>query len=137
MSSLMDKNQGDVIVAFTASWRYFAVGAILALLGQFALLLHDSISPFSLAVSVGLFFASQYFIFRLWLDHHFFTLIYRQGDIQAFDEALGLLFPQSSSNQNRKNRSMESRWEGTRKLFQRASYCVVLLWGWLFFSLIF
>lgn len=55
MSSLMDKNQGDVIVVFTASWRYFAVGAILALLGQFALLLHDSISHFALAVSVGLF----------------------------------------------------------------------------------
>lgn len=137
MSSLMDKNQGDVIVVFTASWRYFAIGAILALLGQFALLFNGAISPFSLAVSVGLFFVSQYVIFRLWLDHHFFTLIYRQGDTQAFDEALGLLFPQYSGNQNRENRSMESRWEGTRKLFQRASYCVALLWGWLLFSLIF
>lgn len=137
MSSLMDKKCGEVIVVFTASWRYLAIGAILALLGQFALLFNDAISRFSLAVSVGLFIASQYFIFRLWLDHHFFTLIYRQGDTQAFDEALGHLFPQSSGNQNRENRSMESRWEGTRKLFQRASYCVALLWGWLLFSLIF
>ncbi|HHR5899545.1 TPA: hypothetical protein ACS7XC_000404 [Providencia alcalifaciens] len=132
MSSLLDKGRGDVIVVLTGSWRYLAIAAILALLGQFALLFHGAISHLSLAVGVMLFFASQYFIFRLYLDHHFFILIYRQGDTQAFDDALGHLFPQSSAG-----RSMESRWAGTRKLFQRASYAVTLLWGWLLFSLIF
>lgn len=55
MSSLLDKDRGDVIVVLTGSWRYLAIAAILALLGQFALLFHGSISHLSLAVGVMLF----------------------------------------------------------------------------------
>ena len=87
----MDKNRGEVIIIFTESWRYLVIGSLLALIGQFSLFFGFNAQRWSLFIGTGLFTISQYYIYRLWLDNHFFKLIYRQGNTDAFDDASKVL----------------------------------------------
>ncbi|BBG58748.1 hypothetical protein [Providencia rustigianii] len=132
MSHLMDKNRGEVIIIFTESWRYLVIGSLLALIGQFSLFFGFNAQRWSLFIGTGLFTISQYYIYRLWLDNHFFKLIYRQGNTDAFDDASKVLFPKKSTH-----KSMDERWIGTRNLFNRACYLVLTLWIWLLLSIVF
>ncbi|MBQ0329012.1 hypothetical protein J9231_14280, partial [Providencia rettgeri] len=70
-------------------------------------------------------------IYRLWLDNHFFKIIYHQENTKAFDNTLTFLFPRKT-----KDRSMEQRWYGTKQLFTRALLSVLLLWLWLLITVV-
>ncbi|MGO2304303.1 MAG: hypothetical protein ACTH5W_06330 [Providencia sp.] len=131
MNLLTNKNNGEVIIILTASWRYFALGSLLAFTCQFILYLCSFSNRISLFIGTTLFIINHYYIYRLWLDNHFFKLIYHQGTTRHFDEAFFYLFP----NKQPIN-SMEKRWFGTKKLFNYCLVSIVLLWGWLLLSII-
>ena len=131
MSNLIDKNQGSVIIILTASWRYFASGALLALLCQFALFLSLFPTRYYLLISLLLFIISQYYIYRLWLDNHFFKLIYQLDTPQLFDSTLFVLFPKKKPA-----KSMEQRWIGTKRLYSKALISTLVLWVWLIITII-
>lgn len=131
MSNLTDKKCGDVIVIFTASWRYLASASILAFICQFVLFICGLTRYIYLFVSIAIFIISHYFIFRLWLDKHLFKILYQQGDSHCFDFALQQLFPKRPAAV-----SMEQRWSGTKKLFNYALSFVVLHWIWILVSIL-
>ncbi len=130
MSPLNDKSHGDVIIILTASWRYFVLGALLAFICQFILFICGFSNRFQLFIGALLFIINQYYIYRLWLDNHFFRLIYRQDSTQEFDHAISYFFPKKQ-----KNKTMEQRWFGTKNLFKNALLSIVSLWAWLLFSI--
>ncbi|MDD9340568.1 MAG: hypothetical protein PV362_13140 [Providencia heimbachae] len=130
MSPLNDKTHGDVIIILTSSWRYFVLGALLAFICQFILFICGFSNRFYLFIGALIFIINQYYIYRLWLDNHFFRLIYRQGNVQAFDQAMLYFFPKKQTNKN-----IEQRWFGTKNLFNNALFSVVSLWVWLLFSI--
>lgn len=131
MSRLTNKNCGEVILILTRSWRYFAVASVLGFICQFSLFLSININQYYLLISTILFIASHYYIFRLWLDNHFFRMIYQQESTAYFDDGLHFLMPKKAVN-----RTMEQRWLGTKRIFNRGLLCVIILWGWLLISLI-
>ncbi|HEC8345132.1 TPA: hypothetical protein RG646_RS01720 [Providencia rettgeri] len=131
MNTLMDKNHGDIIIAFTNSWRYLATGSILSFICQFSLFLCLNYNKYYLFIAIIIFIISHYYIYRLWLDNHFFKIIYHQENTKAFDNTLTFLFPRKT-----KGRSMEQRWYGTKQLFTRALLSVLLLWLWLLITVV-
>lgn len=131
MSNLSDKKCGDVIVILTASWRYLACASILAFTCQLILFICSLTDRIYLFVGITIFIIGHYFIFRLWLDNHFFKILYQLGDTHCFDLALQQLFPKKQAAI-----SMEQRWSGTKKLFNYALLFVVLLWIWLLTSIL-
>ena len=131
MNPLTNKNNGEVIIILTASWRYFAIGSLLAFICQFILYLYSFSNRINLFIGMTLFIISHYYIYRLWLDNHFFKLIYHQGTEQFFDEAFSYLFPNKQVNSN-----MAERWFGTKRLFNYCLIFITLSWGWLLFSII-
>ncbi|EKT62686.1 hypothetical protein [Providencia burhodogranariea] len=130
MSNLSDKKCGDVIIALTASWRYFACASILAFICQLALFICSFTEQIYLFVGIVIFIINHYFIFRLWLDKHFFKILYRQDDNHCFDLALQEIFPKKQVAI-----SMEKRWNGTKKLFNYALSFVILYWFWILTSI--
>ncbi|SPZ17046.1 Uncharacterised protein [Providencia rettgeri] len=97
MNTLMNKQQGEVITILTHSWRYFAVGSVLALFCQLSLFLGSNYPKYILFVNVIIFIICQYYIYRLWLDNHFFKIIYTHNETEHFDNALNFYF-QAKSN---------------------------------------
>lgn len=132
MNTLMSKGHGDTIITLTNSWRYLAIGSVLACILQFSLFLFFNYNKYYLFIAIIIFLINHYYIYRLWLDNHFFKIIYRQEETEPFDNALIFLFPNKI-----KNRSMEQRWYGTKKLFTRALYSLLLLWVWFLVTIIF
>ncbi|WP_273805022.1 hypothetical protein [Providencia rettgeri] len=131
MKQLTDKNCGEVIRVLTRSWSYLAIGSALSLIFQLSLFLGINNGKYYLFISIILFIISHYYIYRLWLDNHFFKVIYQQGTIEPFDYALNFLIPNKPTN-----RTMEQRWQGTKTLFNRALLSVVILWIWLLVTVI-
>ena len=123
MNTLMNKQQGEVITILTHSWRYFAVGSVLALFCQLSLFLGSNYPKYILFVNVIIFIICQYYIYRLWLDSHFFKIIYTHNETEHFDNALNFLFPSKI-----KHRTIQQRWFGTKRLFIRALGLVLLQW---------
>ncbi len=91
-NTLMNKQQGEVITILTHSWRYFAVGSVLALFCQLSLFLGSNYPKYILFVNVIIFIICQYYIYRLWLDNHFFKIIYTHNETEHFDNALNFYF---------------------------------------------
>ncbi|WP_353241854.1 hypothetical protein [Providencia sp.] len=131
MNQLTDKNCGEVIQTLTRSWFYLAMGSVLSLIFQFSLFLGINSGKYYLFISIILFVISHYYIYRLWLDNHFFKIIYQQGTTETFDYALSFFMPKKLLN-----RTMEQRWQGTKTLFNRALLSVVILWAWLLVTVI-
>lgn len=132
MSTLMNKGHGDIIITLTNSWRYLAIGSVLACILQFSLFLCFNYNKYYLFTAIIIFLINHYYIYRLWLDNHFFKIIYQQEETKTFDNALIFLFPIKM-----KNRSMEQRWRGTKQLFIRALCSVLLLWVCFLVTIIF
>lgn len=123
MNTLMNKQQGDVITILTHSWRYFATGSVLALFCQFALYFYSNYPKYILFINIIIFIVCQYYIYRLWLDNHFFKIIYTHNETEHFDNALNSLFPNKI-----KHRTMQQRWSGTKRLFTHALGLVLVQW---------
>lgn len=131
---LTTKTSGKVIASLTQSWRYLLFLSLLPYLSSwpvFSLHFHNKIAFF---VASLLFLFTQYPLFRLWLDSHFFQALYRYQDDVSFDESLSTLFPKRPNKQ-----TMQARWLGTKRLFSLALMGVSIQWIWsltiLFFSL--
>ena len=131
---LTTKTSGKVIVSLTQSWRYLLFVSLFPYLSTwpvFSLHFHHQLTFF---VASFLFLFTQYFLFRLWLDSHFFRALYRYQDDISFDESLSILFPKRPQKQ-----TMEARWLGTKRLFSFAIIGVSVQWIWcltmLFFTL--
>ncbi|WP_369311311.1 hypothetical protein [Providencia rettgeri] len=131
MSQLTDKNCGEVILILTKSWSYLAIASVLGLICQLSLFIGISSEKYSLFICIILFVINHYYIYRLWLDNHFFNIIYQQGTTEAFDYSLRILIPKKTIN-----RTMVQRWQGTKTLFNRAVLSVVILWAWLLVTVI-
>lgn len=131
MNQLTDKNCGEVILVLTRSWLYLAISSVLGLIFQLSLFLGINNGKYYLFISMILFIICHYYIYRLWLDNHFFKIIYQQGTTEPFDYALSFFMPNKPNN-----RTMEQRWQGTKTLFNRALLSVVILWAWLLVTVI-
>ncbi|HFF1652642.1 TPA: hypothetical protein ACGBIO_000294 [Providencia rettgeri] len=131
MNQLTDKNCGEVIQILTRSWLYLAIGSVLGLICQLNLFLGINNGKYYLFVGIILFIISHYYIYRLWLDNHFFKMIYQQGTTEPFDYALSFFMHKKPIN-----RTMEQRWQGTKNLFKHAVLSVVILWIWLLVTVI-
>lgn len=134
MNQLTDKNCGEVIQILTRSWLYLAIGSVLGLICQLSLFLGiNGINngKYYLFFGIILFIISHYYIYRLWLDNHFFKMIYQQGTTEPFDYALSFFMYKKPTN-----RTMEQRWQGTKDLFKYAILSVVILWIWLLVTVI-
>lgn len=69
---LTTKTSGKVIVSLTQSWRYLLLLSLLPYISTwpvFSLHFHNKLAFF---VASLLFLFTQYHLFRLWLDSHFF-----------------------------------------------------------------
>lgn len=129
---LTTKTSGKVIISFTQSWRYLLFLSLLPYLSAwpvFGLYFHHHIDFF---VASLLFLFTQYHLFRLWLDSHFFQTLYRYQDDASFDESLATLFPKRPHKQ-----TMQARWQGTKRLFSFALMGVFVQWMWCLMSLFF
>ncbi|MGA4658151.1 hypothetical protein ACK6ST_14765 [Proteus terrae] len=131
---LTTKTSGKVIVSLTQSWRYLLLLSLLPYISTwpvFSLHFHNKLAFF---VASLLFLFTQYHLFRLWFDSHFFQALYRYQDDVSFDESLSTLFPKRPKKQ-----TMEARWLGTKRLFSFAVIGVSVQWIWcltmLFFTL--
>lgn len=131
---LTTKTSGKVIVSLTQSWRYLLLLSLLPYISTspvFSLHFHNKLAFFVASI---LFLFTQYPLFRLWLDSHFFQALYRYQDDVSFDESLSILFPKRPKKQ-----TIEARWLGTKRLFSFAVIGVSVQWIWclvmLFFTL--
>lgn len=122
---LTTKTSGKVIVSLTQSWRYLLLLSLLPYISTspvFSLHFHNKLAFFVASI---LFLFTQYHLFRLWLDSHFFQALYRYQDDVSFDESLSILFPKRPKKQ-----TIEARWLGTKRLFSFAVIGVSVQWIW-------
>ncbi|ODQ01873.1 MULTISPECIES: hypothetical protein [Enterobacterales] len=131
---LTTETSGNVILSLTQSWRYLLLLSLLPYISTwpvFSLHFHNKLAFF---VASLLFLFTQYHLFRLWLDSHFFRDLYRSKDDVSFDESLLILFPKRLKKQ-----TMKARWLGAKRLFSFAVLGVSVQWIWclamLFFGL--
>lgn len=113
----------QVIVIFTAGWRYAAALSLLAFLFQFLLYISGFSGEYQMAAGILFFLCANYFTFRLRLDHHLFLHLAKTDDNTAFDNTLTTLFPGRTPHT-----SYAQRLTGTRRLFLQAVLCMVLQW---------
>lgn len=83
----------QIIVIFTAGWRFLAALSVMAFLTQFLLYISGFSGEYPMAAGILFFLCAMYFIFRLWLDHHLFRRLAQSSDTDIFDESLTTLFP--------------------------------------------
>ncbi|ELX8378810.1 hypothetical protein AB7W88_12125 [Providencia vermicola] len=131
MSHLSNKQCGDVMIIFTASWRYLCCASLLAFICQLILFIDSFTQHLYFFLGTVFFIISHYYIFRLSLDNHLFKVLYQTPDAHHFDLALQFLF-----KKNQHALSMEQRWIGTKKLFNYALVFVISAWGWLLISIL-
>lgn len=102
-----------------ASWRYFALLTLPPLV-----LVFDLLYSYESALLLLLFFITHYYCWRLWLDERLFLLLNSDSELVEFDTGMAHLWGQTSQE----TRSLAARWEGTRRLFYRALFALMLLW---------
>ncbi|HCM62677.1 MAG TPA: hypothetical protein DIT05_09050 [Morganella sp. (in: Bacteria)] len=122
MNNITYDNQ--VIVIFTAGWRYLAGLSCLAFIFQFMLYISGFSGEYQMAAGIVFFLCAHYFIFRLWLDHHLFRHLAKTEENSAFDDTLTTLFPGRAQHT-----SYAQRLTGTKRLFQQGALCMVIQWG--------
>lgn len=123
---LTTRTSAKVIMSLTQSWRYLLFLSLLPyLLSLLFFMLYSSpfYSKLNIIIASLLFLFTQYSLFRLWLDNHFFQALYEEQDDVSFDESLSVLFPQK-----KKKQSMRARWQGTKRLFSLALVGVITQW---------
>lgn len=129
---LTTQTSGKIIVSLTQSWRYLLFLSLLPYLSALLFLSINIQGKLSVLVASILFLFTQYHLFRLWLDSHFFQALYRCQDNEIFDNSLRTLFP------TRPNKlSMEARWLGTKRLFSFALIGISIQWLWYLIYFIF
>ncbi|MFA3778432.1 hypothetical protein [Yersinia sp. 1652 StPb PI] len=111
---------GQVLTIHLASWRYLAALTVPPIV--FALWGADSPVATLLLMLAGI---THYYCWRLWLDERLFALLYaNSAQTEDFDAALQHVWRSKPIS----GRSLDSRWQGARKLLQRAMFSALLLW---------
>lgn len=128
---LTTKTARNMIVSLTQSWRYLFFLSVLSYLSSLLLQLFYFKNNYFLFISSVCFLFTHYFLFRLWLDNHFFKILYRYHDNDNFDYCLSFLFNKKTSHC-----SMEIRWLGTKRLFSLALLTTLIQWLWGIISLL-
>jgi hypothetical protein len=114
---------GQTLLISLSSWRYILTVSLIAYLFCAVLLLCRA-SVWGCAVSLAAGLVTLYYCWRLWMDYHFFQLLYRdKADIAAFDQAIDALWSKNSAV-----RSLAARWTATSKLIVRAWQWAALQW---------
>lgn len=115
----------DIIIAWLRSSVYLSLLSMLLFATSLLLFVSDG-QRLSMLVALGLWLLAQYHGYRLYLDWALFQRLPEPSDPQAtlaFDQALASGLNRMAPTQPR---SLASRWQGCRRLWQRLGYCLAL-----------